>query len=94
MLRSTKVQMLLVLVAGAAIGYAAASGKFSPWPRAEAAPPEGSQSETPASCCSDGLSKAQLLALADPKVKAAVANAQANGKKPNILFIMGDDIGI
>jgi arylsulfatase len=86
--------MLLVLVAGAAIGYAAASGKFSPWPRAEAAPPEGSQSETPASCCSDGLSKAQLLALADPKVKAAVANAQANGKKPNILFIMGDDIGI
>src|SRR5262249_21849623 len=43
--------------------------------------------------CCDDVNKAQLLAMADPKVKEAVAAAQANGKKPNILFIMGDDVG-
>src|SRR5207237_7821341 len=45
-------------------------------------------------CCSEGASKGQLLALADPKVKAAVAKVKANGKKPNIVVIMGDDIGM
>src|SRR5262249_56780327 len=45
------------------------------------------------SCC-EGVNKGRLLALADPKVKAAVAKAEGNGKKPNILFIMGDDIGM
>ncbi len=33
------------------------------------------------------------MALADRKVKAAVARAEGNGKKPNIVFIMGDDVG-
>ena len=42
MLRNTKIQMLLVLVAGASIGYAAASGKLNPFQRGEAAPPQGS----------------------------------------------------
>ena len=33
--------------------------------------------------------------MADPKVKARVAAFQTeHGKKPNILFIMGDDIGM
>src|SRR5262249_11230903 len=36
--------------------------------------------------CCDDVNKGQLLALAARK-------ADDNGKKPNILFIMGDDIG-
>ncbi len=102
MLRNPKIQMLVVLVAGAVIGYAAASGKLNPFQRAEAAPPpESSTAEktTPApagggpACCPEGVSKGQLLAFADPKAGAAAAKAQTNGKKPNILFIMGDDVG-
>ncbi len=45
-----------------------------------------------AKCCDD-MNKAQLLAMADPKVKDAVAQGDAKGKKPNIVFIMGDDVG-
>src|SRR5207302_5193990 len=52
----------------------------------------GAQTDGPG-CC-DGANKGQLLALADPKVKAAVSRAQELGKKPNIVVIMGDDIGM
>jgi arylsulfatase len=38
-------------------------------------------------CCSTGAAKGELLALANNNA------AQEQGKKPNILFIMGDDIG-
>ena len=31
--------------------------------------------------------------MADPSVRAAAQKIEANGKKPNIVFIMGDDIG-
>ena len=34
-----------------------------------------------------------MLAMADPRVIAASARIESNGKKPNILFIMGDDVG-
>ncbi len=102
MLKNTRIQMFLVLVAGASIGYAVASGKLNPFQRADAAPPRGSsageKTEGPQAgdtfaCCPQGTSKGQLLAMADPRVKAAVAKAGGNGKKPNIIFIMGDDIG-
>src|SRR5262249_53343139 len=43
-------------------------------------------------CCEE-VDKGRLLAKADPKVKTALAKAEGNGKKPNILFIMGDDVG-
>jgi arylsulfatase A-like enzyme len=41
-------------------------------------------------CCSQGSAKGQLLAMAN---NAAAQDQPASGKKPNILFIMGDDIG-
>ncbi len=78
MFRSTRVQMLLVLVAGAAVGYGAASGKLNPFQSAEAASPGGAsvsektgggQSGDCSGCCGDGANKSQLLAMADPKVK-------------------------
>src|SRR5262249_4914348 len=87
----------MCLLAGALLGYGTASGKLNPFQRASAAPPGESSAigaQPGDSCCSEGVSKGELLAMADPKVKLAVARAQAQGKKPNILFIMGDDVGI
>jgi arylsulfatase len=101
MLRNTRVQLVAVLAAGALLGYLAASGSLNPFSRADANSPESkavavkpadSDSVGKLACCED-VNKSQLVAMADPKVKEAVARVQKNGKKPNILFIMGDDIG-
>jgi arylsulfatase A-like enzyme len=102
MLKSTRVQMIAMLAVGGLLGYAAASGKLDGFRKAQAEPPkqpvvekEGNRAASAAACCPDGLPKGELVALADPKVKAAVATAEdKNSKKPNILFIMGDDIGM
>ncbi len=100
MVKNTKVQMLVVLLAGALAGYAAASGRLNPFQRGEAAPPhepsttektKAAQPDEPA-CCSESTGKSKLLALADRNLRTAT-NAQANGKKPNIVVIMGDDVG-
>src|SRR5262249_45361769 len=69
MLRNTRVQMLLVLVTGAVVGYVAAGGRINPFPSASAAPSGGpaaseptanSQSQDRAACCPDGGNKGQL----------------------------------
>src|SRR5262249_11388094 len=93
---------LIALAVGALFGYAAASGKWNPFHESRAAAPPGGQTArqpsspggggTPeAECCSDGTNKGQLLAVAARIRK--VAAAQEGGKKPNIVVIMGDDIG-
>jgi arylsulfatase A-like enzyme len=102
MLKSTRMQMIAMLAVGGLLGYAAASGKLDGFRKAQAEPlkqpaaeKEGNRAASAAACCPDGLPKAELVALADPKVKETLARAEdKNGKKPNILFIMGDDIGI
>ncbi len=91
-MNSTRLQFLAVLAFGGAIGYAAANPKFNPFERTTAAPTGGDLPAAPG-CCSDGADKARLLAMADPNVKAAVEKIEAKGKKPNIVFIMGDDVG-
>ena len=103
MLKGTKIQLIAVLAIGGLLGYAFAAGGVNPFQRADAAIPEmdspavttkTSRSEDVPSCCVGDTNKGQMLAMADPKVKAAVANAEMQtGKKPNILFIMGDDVG-
>lgn len=85
MVRNTRVQMLAVLFAGSLLGYLAASGPSRPQ-QAEAAPPVVS----PAAQQSTRPTQGELLAQA---TKAADAQEKATGKKPNILFIMGDDVG-
>ena len=98
MFKNAKVQTFMVLAAGLLCGYVAASGKLDSLRKASAAVPEpsfdGKVSKASELCCSEGLTKSQLVAMTDPKVQTMVARAETQtGKKPNILFIMGDDIG-
>src|SRR5262245_28618324 len=100
MLRNTRVQMAAILAIGALLGYLVASGRLNPFQGAEAAPP--ATADTPAApaqsgpgCC-EGACKGEVLALAgglNPRQKDD-KEPPKDGKKPNILFIMGDDIGI
>src|SRR5207249_7978058 len=47
------------------------------------------------SCCSEGMARNVLLAQAGADTTTAKAKAAptSSGKKPNIVFIMGDDVG-
>ncbi len=45
------------------------------------------------SSCSEGSARNVLLARADAKAPSARAETSASGKKPNIVMIMGDDVG-
>ena len=51
--------------------------------------------EAPQASCSEGLNKAKLLAMAGPATASTAVQAQeaSSSKKPNIVFIMGDDVG-
>jgi arylsulfatase len=101
MFRNTKVQMTAFLAAGALLGYLAASGRLNPLQRADAAPASAEAGSTKAAASSNGatpacceeVNKGQLVALASPNAGATLEQGQSSGKKPNILFIMGDDIG-
>jgi arylsulfatase len=80
-----------VLAVGAALGYAATSGRLDLGGRAGAAP-EASANPAPAAPCCDGIARAAVAAVAAHNRTVAI-NARQEGKKPNILMIMGDDIG-
>jgi arylsulfatase len=84
-----------MMALGGLLGYAAASGQFTLlWQSKVAAQPGESPSaeQSGPSCCSEGIQKRQVLALAAHNRNVASA-AQKDGKKPNILIIWGDDIG-
>ena len=93
-MRSSRLVPLLTLVVGGLGGWAAASGRLDSVLRAD--PPAADQ---PAACpvnggCCDGAGRADLVAAVNARNAGVAANAQPGGKKPNILFIMGDDIGM
>ena len=46
------------------------------------------------SVASEGTDKELLLARAEPGTARAVAQPSSSGKKPNIVVIMGDDVGV
>lgn len=93
----------LAVLFGAAMGYVAASTRLQPpMNTAIASESQGSESEGPSKdtaksdregCCSNGLSRTDQVALASHNQLVAASLAQA-GKKPNILIIWGDDIGV
>ncbi len=95
-MKSTRLQFLLVLAVGGGLGYAAASGTLNPFQRADASVERDSANSgacpvSSGSCCDPEAARA--AAMSDPNVQAAVASIQEKGKKPNIIFIMGDDVG-
>ncbi len=99
MWKSTRFQAIVLVVVAALLGYAAASGKERWNWQATAAPPSepsqlavSSPTELPPVDCCEGSNKSELLALAAHNHKVA-HYADTSGKKPNIVFIMGDDIG-
>jgi len=86
-----------MITLGAVLGWAAASGQlnFSSTATASVDPTAGRQETSPAEpspCCNTGACKA--AAFASSTVPVSMTAQPAAGKKPNILFIMGDDIGI
>src|SRR5262245_21617612 len=100
MWKSTKIQALALVALGAILGYLTASWDL--FRRAAATPPTTSPGETAGrragpekeSCGAETLNKGRLLAMAALPNSAAEATAvQKGGKQPNILVIMGDDIG-
>jgi arylsulfatase len=89
--RST-VTTAAALAVGAALGWAAAAGRLDPSPRAEASLPPPSPVAAPAGS-RDGLPPAAAAAIAAHNQTVRV-KARQEGKKPNILVIWGDDIGV
>jgi arylsulfatase len=99
MFKNPKIQTLMVLAAGALLGYGVAAGKgLWKWsaeaavtgPQAPSDKHADSIREDAAGCCMVGSGKEALMVRAE---KAAAEKEKATGKKPNILYIMGDDIG-
>jgi arylsulfatase len=86
MFRNSKVQMVAFVAVGALLGYLAASGRLNPFSQASVTP----NSPTSASVKPE---EPKGLAPACCTVPPQFVNQQKDGKKPNILFIMGDDIG-
>jgi arylsulfatase len=104
MLKNARVQMIAMLAIGGLLGYAAASGNLDLFRKALAEPgnrasvfdtripkSEIHRGKCTSACCPAGLTDSQLVAMADPKPTRQ--EGQQGGKKPNILFIMGDDVG-
>src|SRR5262245_39138207 len=98
MLKNTKVMAAAFIGLGALLGYAAASGYLNPaqWAWPSQSPPaaksdRSAAGEAQAACC-DGASKGEFVALLNHNTRVA-AQAEKDGKKPNILVIWGDDIG-
>ena len=107
MRNSVGVQMIAMLAVGGLIGYAIASrqteltvrssaAETSRGPIAEKSP--AAVEATTSVCLTEPKPKNELLAMADDNqggVRVAqAARRSSSGKKPNIVFIMGDDIGM
>ena len=105
MFKNPKIQALALLAAGGLLGYLAATSDLRLDKSVTASPSEpglfGNLAESapapaaqPGACCSSDARPAILLAQARTKKPAAAAPAAtAPARQPNIIFIMGDDIG-
>jgi hypothetical protein len=97
------IQSMACVGLGALLGLVAATRDMTPSSRADAAPRPVRQIAVETSptdpgvsrhsACPEGSARNVLLARADAKETAARAETTASGKKPNIVVIMGDDVG-
>ncbi|MEZ6140817.1 MAG: arylsulfatase [Zavarzinella sp.] len=90
----SKLFSLTLVAIGAAVGWLAASGRFSVEPTASAS---NLSATAPSSAavkpnCEAGINPAELALIAAHNQKVST-NLQKDGKKPNICIIWGDDIG-
>ena len=72
------------LAGGTLLGYAAASGKLAVLEKFTRAAPPAEKDE--GACCSEGAGRSEFVSAQDDE-------KPKGGKKPNIVFIMGDDVG-
>lgn len=105
MFQSTKTQIILALGIGCVFGYLVANARVLPDVQADVAadpPPTAASTDgsplapCAGSCCMVGTGKELLLADASIEIAQATtkrAGGNSSSKKPNIVFIMGDDIG-
>ena len=95
MFRMSNVSLLAALAIGSVGGWAGASGKFDALLRAEphAATAVESMPCSEGGCCANSDKAAMMAAIGAHNARVS-ANLQKDGKKPNILVIFGDDIGI
>ncbi len=92
-LKGSRIQVLAMLAVGSMLGYTAATMEKSKPALAAAASDAPISAREKGSSCSNGINRGALIALAERNEAVASTAAQA-GKKPNILVIFGDDIGI
>jgi arylsulfatase len=99
------IQWMACVGLGALLGAVAATGDITPSSRADGAPRPVPQAAagaktilihprvSPRSCSPEAPARNVLLAHAGPKEMAAGSQSTRSGKKPNIVVIMGDDVG-
>jgi arylsulfatase len=97
MIKRSHLMSALLVGIGVVLGWATASGNLVLSSRAvasvKASPANAPDLPVCKSCCDAGINPAELALVAAHNEKVA-ANAQNAGKKPNFMFIMGDDIGM
>jgi len=92
-MQTSRVIPLLTLLVGAVGGWAVASGRLETKLWAEQRSPEQPPTCAVETGCCDGADRAALVATVNDHNTKVAAKAQKDGKRPNIVFIMGDDIG-
>jgi arylsulfatase len=96
MIRTARLQLVVMLAIGGLGGWLVGSGRIHSltYAQTSSAPPNSVALQQP--CC-DGTGRGVLLAKADlhaAGLPLVAGQPAAGGKKPNILVIFGDDIGI
>jgi arylsulfatase len=95
-MKKPNLSALLVLGLGAGLGYLAGTGRLDAPRAVNAAGPEDAPETRPEGCCATGASRGATLAAATATglVAAPATTRERTVKKPNILVIWGDDVGV
>src|SRR4051812_9337621 len=102
-MKNGSIQSLACVGLGAVLGFLAATRDVIPSSRAGAAAPAvrqvsaetgvPGQSVGKPSCCSEGVARDVLLAQAGSATTRDRSSPTSSTKRPNVVFIMGDDVG-
>src|SRR4051812_11794444 len=99
-MRISTVQALACVGLGTFLGFFAATRDVGPATRADSPTPPARQAgatdpgAVPPPCCFEGTARNVLLAQASAVTTVATAAPTSSAKKPNIVVIMGDDVGM